>query len=437
MIKIRLFWKFFFAYLLASIILFSLTALVLVQGLEKNRLSNHHQQMLYNYASMKIEQFERGKPTSERWTTRFPRHHGKDKKNRFFEKNGLRILTDNKPIYELNGVRLGSGTLVEFEMQSLSGNTYVVQTQRPRLPQVMVDAFKKMGLLQLLCLFVASALVSALLSWRFSQPLKILGRVSRQYGADERVDEEGKALATRGDEIGDLANDIFYMIQRVDEKSSSQRSLLHDVSHELRAPLARLQVAAELLKKSDSGNNIHIERIHLECEQIDQLISNILNFSKLENSEVLKERVDLAALVKRKIKDIQYEFPQRELKLSVPGVPLFVLGYPELLDASIENVLRNACKHTEEETGIDVRLSSNISYAELVVRDYGKGVESDVLTRLAQPFYRRRISSELDGFGLGLSIVAKAMERHSGSLSISNHPEGGLKVVLKFNLFDG
>ena len=112
-------------------------------------------------------------------------------------------------------------------------------------------------------------------------------------------------------------------------------------------------------------------------------------------------------------------------------------GDPHLLGEAVDNILRNACKYTPEEQPIDIELSATSQKISITIRDYGNGVPAEELEQLTTPFYRSGNRMHGDGFGLGLSIARRAIEKHSGQLRVENRSDGGLQVSLELPQRDG
>lgn len=428
----RLFWKFFFAFFLAQFSIFLITASIVITGLENNRLSPTHQRVLTHFAYRKIQEYENfgivGADNSGPLGFR-PRH---ERGRRFLEGNGIRIQSGDEIIYEINPTMLNSGGLISFALEGANGREYVVQTRRPPPPQIIVDGLKRLTFLQFFLILAVSIILSVIFSFSISRPLTHLGRASRKYAEQGgEVEFEGSALKRR-DEIGELAKDLQFMIAQVEKHSQSQQQLLHDVSHELRAPLARLQACAGLMEKQ-FGESAHLNRVHAECEKINALIQKILDFSRLNQRVYSAEVFSPADLLAEQVENMRFVYPGREFHLSIAEQDnsLKLNGYPELLTTALENIIGNSCKHTPRDTAIDITLNSSETLVIIRVRDYGPGVAEKDLTQLAQPFYRAQASESVEGFGLGLSIAGRAVEKHGGKLRFANAQEGGLVVTIE------
>jgi two-component system OmpR family sensor kinase len=213
---------------------------------------------------------------------------------------------------------------------------------------------------------------------------------------------------------------------------AAQRRLMHDVSHELRSPLARLQAAIGLARQNPEKLEGSLERIEREVTRLDELVGEALTLARLESGapEAAVETVDLADLVADVAEDARFEAQAADRQLALQSVDkLLVRGHSELLHRAVENVVRNAVKYTASGTEVELDLLMAGERAVLVVSDRGPGIPPDELERVFEPFYR--ISGDMGkGFGLGLAIARRAVMAHGGCISAHNREGGGLRVKI-------
>jgi len=217
---------------------------------------------------------------------------------------------------------------------------------------------------------------------------------------------------------------------------AAQRRLMHDVSHELRSPLARLQAAIGLARQNPDKLEASLERIEREATRLDELLGEALTLARLESGapEAAVETVDLADLVADVAEDARFEAQAAGRGLALQSVDkLLVRGHSELLHRAVENVVRNAVKYTADGTAVEIDLFMAGACAVLVVSDRGPGIPPGELERVFEPFYR--ISGDtVKGFGLGLAIARRAVMAHGGRISARNREDGGLRVEIELPL---
>lgn len=424
----RLFWKFFAAFWVANVLIMASTTYVLLHHIEAQRYREHHHRLLTELIDTVEAHPERHQGDNRRLPRKFYR-------SALSRTPVIEIFFQGELWYRYQSRPVQTPADFEMEVVSAAGNSYTAKTLAPRPSRFLGEWVQRKHKLELLVILVVSTVVSLLLSWSMTRPLKQLGASSRAFAEGSLDAGISRKLRARGDEFGELARDMAHLMDTVNVTLASQRQLLHDVSHELRAPLARLQVAAELIQQKDTASHPQVERMHRECERIDKLIQRILSYSRLEELAVASE-FDMTALVHEQVDNARFENPERQIFFHASEGSIPYSGYPLLLSQSVENILRNACKYTAVDTQIEVNLVSSSQYVQLSARDHGPGAEPNDLSRLTEPFYRggNRMhdnqAGTASGFGLGLSIVERTVQKHEGTLTLANHPQGGLVVTL-------
>jgi two-component system sensor histidine kinase CpxA len=247
---------------------------------------------------------------------------------------------------------------------------------------------------------------------------------------------------TRGhDEIAELVRDFDAMAERLENLVNAQSRLLKDISHELRSPLARLNVALGLVRQRTGPEaQSTLDRIEQEAERLNEMIGRLLTLARLEGGAEAMDAipVDLGELVAEVAADADFEAQDRRCHVEcVIANDCAVRGDPNLLRSAIENVVRNATRYTREGTDVHVHLECGpgTSRTEAIIRvtDSGPGVPEDSLDKLFRPFYRidDARGRQTGGVGLGLAITERAVRLHGGTVRAANRPEGGLIVEIR------
>jgi two-component system OmpR family sensor kinase len=285
---------------------------------------------------------------------------------------------------------------------------------------------------------IATSLVfSALLAWYLARPIRNLRWAFDAAAAGRLETRVSPRMGRRRDEIADLGRDFDRMATQLQKLVSAQRRLLHDVSHELRSPLARLQAAIGLARQEPAKVEPSLERIEREASRLDHMVGEVLALARLEGGTATRpqERVDLAYLAANIAEDARFEAEAagRALRFHADSdAP--VLGDADLLHRAVENVVRNAVKFTREGTTVRVNLRTTKHSALLIVTDEGPGISSAELTKVFDPFYRGEAGNGTPGFGLGLAIAQRAIDAHGGTIRAANAPRGGLEVTIELPL---
>ena len=309
----------------------------------------------------------------------------------------------------------------------------VVQWDRPA-PQALFWG-SQAGYLRLAGLLLTAVLVCFALAKYLTSPIGKLRTATQKLADGDLSSRVVPMVGRRRDELADLARDFDVMAERIETLVISQRRLNSDISHELRSPLARMNVALELAKqKSNKDTQPMLERIENESNRLNEMISRLLILAKLEtDSEVVEPvRVDLAEIVNQVAEDADFEAQAKGRSVTVSAKEhCTVMGSENLLRSAIENVLRNAVRYTAEGTVVDVSLAANNGHAVLQVSDHGGGVPDDELKNLFRPFYRvgEDRTRKTGGIGLGLAIAERAILAHKGTISARNTDHGLLVEI--------
>jgi two-component system sensor histidine kinase CpxA len=292
---------------------------------------------------------------------------------------------------------------------------------------------------------ISSGLVCYLLSWFLTMPIVRLRAATRQLAAGDLTARAGAPNIGRRDEVAGLMRDFDGMAERLENLVEAQSRLLNDISHELRSPLARLNVALGLARQRANPEAASmLERIELEASRLNELIGRILTLARLEDGEqrVPASLILLDEIVLTVAEDAEFEAQARHCHVRSeisPGV-WAVRADASLLHSAIENVVRNAIRYTGEGTTVEIHLekTQGAGAPEAVVRinDCGPGVPAEALEKMFQPFYRLDDARgrQTGGVGLGLAITERAVRFHGGRVAASNRPEGGLMVEIRLPL---
>ncbi|MDO6567863.1 ATP-binding protein [Alteromonas sp. 1_MG-2023] len=285
-------------------------------------------------------------------------------------------------------------------------------------------------------LFLCIAMVTTfLLSWLFAKSLTrpILriqksARLLSNGNWETRIDNTDK----RQDELGQLGRDFNSMANQLEKMWSGQKRLLADISHELRSPLARLQMALGLAHQQNV-DPASLARIEREAERMEALVSQLLELSRAENGVTTFSSYSLSLLFRDIFTDGQFEAANSNKALDIDEIPKLTVAVDHvLLCRAVENVLRNAIRHSAHLVTVEFEVTQT-QWA-ITICDDGEGLSSEECERVFAPFYRATLARERasGGVGLGLSIAKAAVELHHGAIKAVTREEGGLSVTLSF-----
>lgn len=309
----------------------------------------------------------------------------------------------------------------------------LIKITSPR--QMFRDHFIHNIWLRLLTGLLVSAIVCFLLARYITLPIRRLRHATAKLAKGDYSARTGIKARTGKDEITRLAKDFDHMAENLQNAAITQQQLIKDISHELRSPIARLDVALELARRRlHLENTPELDRIQKESEMLNQLIAQILSLPQLESTTAeFDDVIDLVALLKLIQEDANFEAQQNDKKVvfETQLSEALLATKADLLHSAIENVLRNAVRYTATNSEVEITIEELDENYLISIRDHGPGLEKSELTRIFDAFYRVSQARDRDsgGFGLGLSIAKRAIELHGGSISAGNWQEG-LEVLI-------
>ena len=281
-----------------------------------------------------------------------------------------------------------------------------------------------------------SGILCFFLPWLFTRRLSSLRRISNRLAQGD-LDAKIEPVTYFYDELDALGGDLNSMATKLKEHIASQRRFLADVSHELRSPLARIQIALTLAENSTGEGLDHLARIRLEAERLDEMIGQLI--ASQRDIGRLQEKTNLNQIVEASLIEAEIEAEDKEISMLLLAAeePYFVMSDRSLLHGAIENIFRNAITHSPCKGIIKVEIQSvSKDIVSISIFDQGSGVPEADLDRIFDPFFRVEHARDRDtgGTGLGLAIVKRTVEQHGGNVTAKNI-EKGLCVQIELPLF--
>ena len=306
------------------------------------------------------------------------------------------------------------------------------------------DNLTREMIISLLSVFLIAGILCFFLARYLTSPISRLRNATRDLTGGNLSVRIGPSMGKRNDEIAYLARDFDLMAEQIEKLLTSQIRLLRDISHELRSPLARLNVALELARLSpEEGRKPALDRIEHESECLNNLIEQLLTLSRMESGTVnsSKNYFELGEIINNIAEDSRFESKAKNIRIEViQKEDIRLNGHEQIIRSALENVVRNAVAYTRENTTVTVTLESclvnKILHARIEVRDQGEGVPESELDKIFTSFYRLAPSRDRNsgGSGIGLAISERAVRLHNGSIKAANRPEGGLLITITLPL---
>lgn len=295
-----------------------------------------------------------------------------------------------------------------------------------------------------------SVFATLLLAYFLTRPLRALSEALRRFSEgdmDVRLPTKPWWMDFGGGDIRDLMADFNHMAVRIRELVDAQKLLVRDVSHELRSPLARLQVALGIAREEAPGSTEMLDQASSEADRLNALIGELLTLALMESvpQQAAAEIFSLEEIFDLLLPDMKFEAEAHGARIVYQsfGTPFVLRGRSEMLRRAFENIIRNAIRYTPDQEYVSITVSmpqpaahrENLTpggdrVCEVLIEDRGPGVPVDSLQDIFRPFYRVDMAREgtSGGFGVGLAIAERAILQHRGRISVENRIDGGLSV---------
>lgn len=309
---------------------------------------------------------------------------------------------------------------------------YRINTEDP--PLTLLEAYAP-PVLPPLAALVTSSISAFLLARYLVRPVMTLRLGLNALASGNFGVRIGWRFGRRKDEIAALGHDFDATATKLEELQEGQKRLFHDVSHELRSPLSRMQAALGLLKKNPARLDAVIPRMEREIERLDSLVEEILTLARLGSPSgqgAERQEIDVMDLLGAIIDDAAFEAQSRGIVVRFAGAESFVSAVNgELIYRALENVMRNAVKYAHEASVISVTATITSDQGmEIAISNSGPVVAPQDIDKIFEPFTRLLENESVVGHGLGLAIARRAIAAHGGKVSARGNPGGGLTVTL-------
>lgn len=267
--------------------------------------------------------------------------------------------------------------------------------------------------------------------------------ISERKRAEEQERLARRVIEAKSAEIARLNEELEERVrERTAELEASNRELeafSYSVSHDLRAPLRSIDGFSHILldeytDRLDADGQHFLNRVRAASQQMGQLIDALLQLSRVTRADMHRERVDLSALARNILDQLQQTAPSRTLRARIaPG--LHAMGDPRLLHIALQNLLGNAFKFTSRRECAEIELGSFEQEGSTVffVRDNGAGFQMEYAHKLFGAFQRLHSVSEFEGTGIGLATVQRIVQRHGGRIWAEGAPDKGASFYFTFS----
>ena len=347
---------------------------------------------------------------------------------------GIDVLDRNLPeeiMMNLDGQSISRQPIFSQTIKANSGELYTLIFRFDLRSRPLWNLFKRFGLYWVFFVaFVISGVISWWLAIKTVRPIQDIAFASGLHDEEDFLSKIDVKILKRPDEIGELARQLQLSGIKIQELIKKQKDLLRDVSHEVRTPLARLQIATETLQL-DAGDKRALNQIKDEILIIDQLVQDLLHLSHFDRPSKSHqiENFKVNTLVDEFIERSKILASTKNLSITSSSTNtnnVDVNGNKFLLDRALDNLMSNAIRHSPNNSEIEIKTEIDNENCYISISDQGEGVIEESLEKIFEPFHRLDTSRnrETGGFGLGLSLVKQIVELHKGSVNAFNHPNG-------------
>lgn len=316
-------------------------------------------------------------------------------------------------------------------------NEYFIQTVNPQ-KEGFNEIFDSPWLMSVIVMCVAFPILF-FLSWRLTRPVKELRLAANAIAlGDLKINPKIEKQGIK--ELRDVGRSFNQMVTALQDLNQYQQRLLADISHELKTPLARLQLAVAIIRRRN-GESSEIDRIENEIQKLNTMILDLLSLSRQQvNSHLARAKFPVQQIWFDILEDAKFEMNENGLALEIhnhipPSERYYINGNCQLLSSAVENVIRNAKKYAE--TRVSVVLTIHKKNLVIDIEDDGPGVPESEYEQIFRPFYRvdEARARQTGGTGLGLAIVLNAVQQHKGTMVASKASIGGLRVEIVLPLW--
>lgn len=315
-----------------------------------------------------------------------------------------------------------------FTLNQLSGNTKVIVAERADVRGEISDQIVFQTLFpEILAWPILAVLVWAAVGFGL-EPLQQLAQRIQKIAPTKLEPIE---MSYVPEELAPVKTALNGLLLEIDVLMEREKRWIADAAHELRTPLSILRVHAEnaASAENDQERNQSLTQLTSGVDRSTRIVSQLLALARLEHQKkVTSEEVDVIAISRSMIADILPLAWKNNVEISLDGddnLPWYCYVEPNHIEILLQNLMSNAIKFSPKGSTIQVIWTQTANLVELKVLDAGKGVSQEEKQRLSERFFR---SGEVEGAGLGLSIVKNIVDKYQGSLSFEDAIHQGLLV---------
>lgn len=296
--------------------------------------------------------------------------------------------------------------------------------------------YRRQSLIITALMALLGGVITYFISGRALKPLRDFSdkieKVQAQNLSDSRIDENDVK------ELNQLSISYNKMLKRLSDAFEVQRQFTANAAHELRTPLAVMQVQLDSYKAAEhSGNDKSadetIKMITEQNERLSKMVKTLLDMSELQTI-ARNDEIAVDALIEEVIADLEPLAAKKHVGLIQESEAVTMMGSDILIYRLVYNLVENAIKYNKQGGQVTVSCNQQDEHIHIIVADTGSGIPKEMRDRVFEPFFRvdKSRSRELGGVGLGLALVNEIVRVHDGSISVRDNSSGGTTFEVEF-----
>ena len=297
--------------------------------------------------------------------------------------------------------------------------------------------YKKSSLLFSMLLSLLGGVITFFISVHALKPLcdfsKKIEEVQAQNLSDSRIEE------SKIPELNQLSTSYNKMLERLSEAFEMQRQFTANAAHELRTPLAVMQLQIDLYNSTqhpdnDSSAQQNIKMITEQTERLSKMVRTLLDMSELQTI-ARDEEIEIDALIEEVLADLEPLAQEKDIRLTGKCDKVILIGSDILIYRLVYNLVENAIKYNISGGTVTVTATQRDKHIYLAVEDTGNGIPEELKERIFEPFFRldKSRSRALGGVGLGLALVHEIVRVHDGSIFVKDNANSGTTFEVIFS----
>ena len=296
--------------------------------------------------------------------------------------------------------------------------------------------YRRQSLIITALMALLGGVITYFISGRALKPLRDFSdkieKVQAQNLSDSRIDENDVK------ELNQLSISYNKMLKRLSDAFEVQRQFTANAAHELRTPLAVMQVQLDSYKAAEHSDNDKsaaetIKMITEQNERLSKMVKTLLDMSELQTI-ARNDEIAVDALIEEVITDLEPLAAKKHVGLIQESEAVTMMGSDILIYRLVYNLVENAIKYNKQGGHVTVSCNEQDKHIHIIVADTGSGIPKEMRDRVFEPFFRvdKSRSRELGGVGLGLALVNEIVRVHDGSISVRDNSSGGTTFEVEF-----